>query len=275
MAASQFSSARFKRLLMTYFAENGRMLTRALIAFMIISIALWLVITGVLISNDEGFFIGIQIFLFVINAFIFPLFASGWFYGRLNSAERQISFLVIPSTHFEKHLLSTLMSFVLPLFVGILTYYIGEIISMGLHSNLAAPSHHYSDYFNNTFFGVPLFKEIMDTDVTTLICFCYISFLGFGMAFMQFFTLHFTRYIVFKLVLLLLSLATFISLFIYLTLETLDVNDNSLFRYCSHLFDPSQTYSDTEVLLFAIPCLISALVLWFASYIRLKEYQLK
>lgn len=277
MSTSSFSSPRFKRLIKAYFTENGRMINRAIIAFLILSLSTWLILISILIANDADFAMGLQIFLFVINGFIFPILASGWFYGRLNSTERQISFLVVPATHLEKHLLSTIMGFLLPIALGILSYYIGEIISIALHNKLAQPFREFGQY-HSEFYGVPLFKIILDSDYTTLICISYAGFLGFGMAFLQFFTLHFTRFALFKILLLLLALTLIISVYIYLTLETMDISDNALFAYTRYLakgWSPNGRGYETEILLFVVPCLLSAVVLWVASYIRLKEYQIK
>ena len=278
MAHTHFSTARFKRLIRAYFIENGRMLYRAITAYFILSFSIWMIITFLLISNDESFNIGVQIFLFVLNAFIFPILASGWFYGRLNSTERQISFLVVPSTHLEKHLLASLMSIVLPLFIGIGGYYIGEICGMALHTQWAKPSVYYSNFRQIDFYGTPLIKELLDAESTTLICLSYLGFIGFGITFFQFFTLHFTRYAFFKIALLMLSLITFIMIYVYVALESSNINENALFRYTSYLYEPNGTNSyssDGEILIFVVPCLVSALVLWVSSYIRLKEYQLQ
>jgi hypothetical protein len=276
MAPSQFSGPRFKRLLGAYFTENGRMLYRAIVAYGILSFSIWIIVTALMISNDEAFFMPIQVFLFVVNGFLFPVLASGWFYGRLNSAERQISFLVVPATHFEKHLLSTIMSIVLPTLIGIGTYYIGEICGMALHNNLAKPSQYFYNSPADEFYGTPLFLEVVQSSRTGLICITYVSFLLLATTFFQFFTLHFTKYALFKIVLLLLALITTIALFVYLTLESLKMNENALFRYTRYLFNPSSasTY-DYDILIFVVPAIISSLILWIASFIRLKEYQLK
>jgi hypothetical protein len=278
MANTHFSSTRFKRLIKAYFTENGRMLYRATIAYFILSFSIWMIITSLLISNHDSFNLGVQVFLFVLNGFIFPILASGWFYGRLNSTERQISFLVVPATHLEKHLLASLMSIVLPVFIGIGGYYIGEICGMALHTQWAKPSVYYSNFHYLDFYGTPLIKEVLDSKSTTIICLSYLGFIGFGITFFQFFTLHFTRYAFFKIALLMLSLITFIMIYVYVALESSNINENALFRYTSYLYQPNgpDSYSsDGEILLFVVPCLASALVLWVSSYIRLKEYQLQ
>jgi hypothetical protein len=277
MANTLFSTYRFKRLIAAYFAENGRMLWRALIAFAVISISIWLIITSLLISNDEGFHTGLQVFLFVLMGFIFPILAAGWFYGRLNNPERQISFLVIPATHFEKHLLSTLMGLLVPLFAGIFIYMIGESICMTLHQHLADyPQWYYSN--SSEFYGESLLRTVIEGDSTTLIFFYYFSFWLFAATYFQFFTLHFTRFALFKIVLLSLALFTIIALYIYLIFESSGISDNAPFRYVRHLYESSNNgvrNYESEGLLFAVPGLMSALVLWFCSYVRLKEFQLK
>lgn len=277
MSTTAFNSTRFSRLIRVYFKENGRSLTRAIFSFFIISLAIWLIITSLLISDSNSFHMALQMVMFIFIGIIAPTLASGWFYGRLNSPERQISFLVIPATHFEKHLLSTLMSIVVPAIAGLLTYYVCEIVCIELHRALAEPK--YFDFDTNAFenfYGQPLILHLIDEKITFTFLFVSYSLYSFFAAFIQFFSLHFTKNLIFKLALLMVLLTTFISTYIFLVLENLHISENRLFSYTADLTTSflGHDLDGSETLLFALPALFSSLVLWYAGYVRLKEFQI-
>lgn len=280
MSTFPFNSIRFSRLIRVYFKENGRSLTRAVIAYLIISLAIWLIITSILIADSDSFHYALQMTTFVFIAIIGPTLAAGWFYGRMNSPERQISFLVIPATHFEKHLLATLMSIVVPLIAGILTYYVCEIVCIELHRLLAEPKFYYYDQTwrdMDEFYGRPLILQLYKRDILFSFVVGAFSFQGFFAAFFQFFSLHFTKNRIFKIVLLMVILTTFISTFIFLVLENLHMSENRLFDLVENWATSfiGRDIDGSEILLFAIPAAFSAVVLWYAGYVRLKEYQLQ
>lgn len=280
MSTFPFNSSRFSRLIRVYFKENGRSLTRAVIAYLIISLSIWLIITSILIAESDSFHYALQITMFLFIAIIGPTLAAGWFYGRMNRPERQISFLVIPATHFEKHLLGTLMGIVVPLFTGILTYYVCEIVCIELHRMLAEPKFYYYQQTwrdMDEFYGKPLIIQLHKNDILFSFVIGTFSIQSFFAAFFQFFSLHFTKNLVFKIVLLMVILTTFISTFIFMVLENLHMSENRLFDLVEDWATSfmGRDFAGSEILLFAIPAAVSAVVLWYAGYVRLKEYQLK
>jgi magnesium-transporting ATPase (P-type) len=264
-----------------YFKENGRSLTRAIFSYFVISLAIWLIITSILIAEGDSFHWGLQIPMFEFIAIIGPTLAAAWFYGRMNKPERQISFLVIPATHFEKHLLATLMGIVVPLIAGMLTYYVCEIICIELHHLLVTPKDYYyyelSLNFKDEFYGKPLILQLHRNHILFVFVVTNISLHGFFSAFFQFFSLHFTKNLIFKIVLLMVILTTFISTFIFMVLESLHISENRLFDLVEDWVTSimGRDINGSETLLFAIPAAFSAVVLWYAGYVRLKEYQLQ
>ncbi len=211
-----------------------------------------------------------------------------WMYARLNKREAMIGFLTVPASHFEKTVVSFILSFIVPMVVCILFYLICEQAMFAYFRSHALPFES-ADFYNYGrmhelhYYGESLWKQILDLPITKLTLALVISiYLGIH-SFYVLGSLIFRRFS-FVLTSISLGLLIFVSVSLVILLSYSILGRERVYRvddYAFHLvqkwFGPASYRVNDEILLSAVVVvfLITSAVLWSVTYLKLKEKEVR
>ena len=209
-------------------------------------------------------------------------------YARLNKREAMIGFLTVPASHFEKTVVSFILSFIVPMVVCLLFYLICEQAMFAYFKSHALPfesSEYYSygDMHELRYYGISLWSQILDMLDTKMVIALVISvYLGIH-SFYVMGSLIFRRFS-FVLTSISLGLLIFTSVSLVILLSFGILGKERIHRteeYAFHLVQKgfgTEYYRITEE--YILSCvvgvfLITSAVLWSVTYLKLKEKEVR